>query len=301
MTTYSYCVLRYVHDRAAGESLNVGVLFLAREAGVVSLHCEHRTRALSNTFRGFERDDFLRFIGWLESAVERLQSAVIQSQLGLFGIRELPEDADALARLLLPDRNGSFEFGAAGGGATRDAQATAEKLFQRLVVTQRPHKDKHERRPDDAVWSSFYNAARALGVTKALEPRIVQTPEISIAFEHSFVNEKTHAIETLSFDYADADKIQERAAQWLGNGLLLGENPNFGTLYFLLGEPKLTSQKSDFVKAQNILRRLPIKPKIYREEQTQEMVEEIADFMKEHGLIAAEEAESERKEHPISL
>jgi len=290
MDAYSYCVLRYVHDPVAGEAINVGVLFYARDVNYVRFLSEPRTRALSGLFAGFDRDSFQSFLGHLNSAVQRLQFQLTDAARGMFGPGTPPADVGEIARVLLADNDLRFGFGSIGAGVTRDVVGASQAIFERMVLRQRPQKKRHQRRDDDAVWGSFQAEARLLGITKVLGPHIVITPEFPIAFDHAFPNEKWHAIEPLSFDYADADDIQKQATRWLGNGLLLGLNPDFGGLYLLLGEPELASQKGDFIKACNVLRRLPIKPKIYREDQAKEMAEEIAAFMKEHGLLSEESA-----------
>jgi hypothetical protein len=51
-TTYSYTVLRYVHDTTTDEFVNVGVALLAPEARYVSALCRTTSGRLGKVFPG---------------------------------------------------------------------------------------------------------------------------------------------------------------------------------------------------------------------------------------------------------
>src|SRR5688500_6372051 len=61
MTTtvsYSYCVIRYVHDAGGGERLNVGVVFYSPSVPFLGFLFEPHFERLSRTFSNFNGDQY---------------------------------------------------------------------------------------------------------------------------------------------------------------------------------------------------------------------------------------------------
>ena len=57
-TPYSFTVLRYVHDIATGEFLNVGVALLAPERRFVNVQCRNTFQRLKNVFPTLDGESF---------------------------------------------------------------------------------------------------------------------------------------------------------------------------------------------------------------------------------------------------
>ncbi len=286
MTSYSYIVLRYVHDFAAGEAVNVGVLVYAPQDRFVKFQGIHRTHALSQLFRGFNRDEFLRFLARLESATNRFQESLKQEQLGLFEIKSQLSDAGALARWLLPDNELSFQFGETRGGITRDVAKTAATVFERMITRQRPAEKEYKRRDDEEVWDVFQTAFKEHNILKILKPHTIQVPgfETPISFQRAYKNEKWHAVEAMSFDYADPRSIREKAMLWYGYGAALKEAADFSQLYLLLGAPTDREQRKDFLGAKNWLAKMPIRPQLIEENQAKDFAASLASTIEKEGV-----------------
>ena len=92
---YTFAVIRYVHDRAAGEVLNIGVLVYAPSAHFIGVRAEPRFERLSRAFERFDGDGYRRTLRRLDNSVERLQKRWSQ----LPELRELPQDAGGLLSL----------------------------------------------------------------------------------------------------------------------------------------------------------------------------------------------------------
>ncbi len=287
-TTYSYCVLQYVHDFAAGEAINVGVLFYAPDKGMVVFRAITRTQALSQIFRGFDREEFMRFLTRLEASVERFQQSIDQEQLGLFNFEEKIDNAGVLARWLLPDNEMSFRFGQTLGGVTRDVKATSANIYTRLVAQQRPALKEEMRRDDKEVWNVFETAFREQGILRVLRPHTVQVPEFEtpIVFQHAYKNERWHAVEPMSFDYANPRSIKEKSMLWFGYGAALKEIKEFSQLYLLLGAPTDKKQRKDFIGAKNWLAKMPIRPHLIEENEAQDFADDLASTMRKEGVLA---------------
>jgi hypothetical protein len=67
---YTYSILRYVHDPAVGEALNIGVVLYAPSVRFLAVRLEYRYQRLSQTFAGFDGDQYRTALRQLESAIE---------------------------------------------------------------------------------------------------------------------------------------------------------------------------------------------------------------------------------------
>lgn len=295
MTPYSYTILRYIHDPAAGEAVNVGVLVYAPQAHYVRFLRDGRYGHLSRLFAGFSFEHYNAYLSWLAGAVERFHASLSQSQAQLFSLGELPADAGALARQLVPDQGLSFQFGQVGAGITRRVPATAQALFERFVSGQRPADGKQKRRNDEDVWDAYSPALSRHAITRVLRPQTITTPGFEISLAHTFQNEKLHAIEPMSFDYLDSASIRDKAARWAGYGLALQESEDFATLYLLLGKPSLASHWRDYARAKDYLSKLPVRTEVIEEDAAEDFARYLAAYMRQHGVLPAEPlaAESE--------
>lgn len=288
MHSYSFCALRYCHDPSVGESVNVGVLFYSPDAGFVRFFYDHHTAALSSLFRGFDRDEFLKFLLRFESAVERFQSSLAQARDGMFGIDNAPAHAGDLARWLVPDNGLSFQFGQVRAGISGDLLAASRLAFERQVTAQRPIPKGTKRRDDEAVWGTFYSPLRSYGITKVLMPYVAPTPDGEIPFKHAFKNENWHAIEPISFDYASASSIRDQALLWFAYGDALSETKEFSRLYLLLGAPTDPQQRADYARAKSRLAKMAIRPQLIEENEAEDFASDLASEMRKHGVLADE-------------
>ena len=298
--SYSFCPLRYRHDPSSGEAINVGVLIYAPDASWVRLRVERRTRAFSSLFRGFDRDEFGSFLTRLERGVEGFQEALLQEQGRLFTLEKRPQNAGELAKWLLPDNNGSFQFGLPRAGITDDMLKLSDTVFERLIGSRRPELHERKRRDEGAVWSVFQNAFREQGIARALSRHVVQTPVFELPFEHAFQNERWHAIEPLSFDYARPEDIRDTAMLWYSYGAALSESDDFAKLYLLLGPPVDSSHLPAYHKARRWLDKMPISHQIIEESQAEEFAADLAAEMKSHGVLI-DEADDLNETTPVLL
>lgn len=285
MHSYSYCVLRYLHDPSVGESINVGVLVYAPDDHFVRFQSEHHTRALSGLFRGFSRDEFLLFLTRLEASVERFQNALLQSRGGLFEMQDRPRDAAALAKWLIADNGLSFQFGAVRAGVTRDLLTVTGTVFERMVLAQRPLASERKRRDEASVWSTFQTAFHEHGISKALAPHTIETPAFELPFDHAFQNERWHAIKPLSFDYARMEDIRDTAMLWYSYGAALSESEDFAQLYLLLGAPENADYLPAYRRAKQWLSRMPGQPVLVEEDEAEAFAARLADEMRQHGVL----------------
>jgi hypothetical protein len=280
-TPYSYCLLRYVHDPAAGEILNIGVALYAPSAPYIGVRVEHRYERLSRAFAGFDSEHYRRTLAQFEAAVERIRE---RWQENLFGLPEMPGDVTALAAQVWPDPGLSFRLGPAFAGVADEVDAALESLFERLVTSQCEH-PKPQSRSDEEVWAVYQPVLAREHVTRALRPKRFETPELELEFPHAFKNERWHALQPLSMDYTASETLQTKAARWVGAATALKDSPEMGRLYVLLGAPQSDAHEAAYERAKRFLRKMPIEHELIEERDADAFARQLADNLRQHGLL----------------
>jgi hypothetical protein len=262
MTPYTYSVLKYVHDPAADESLNIGVLIYAPEAPFVEIKLDDRFKRLSGAFADFDGSHYRRTVQHLRMSVDTLRGRMCT---GLQEFREIPGQIEEVTRRLCPDAGLSFRFAPSRPGQTPDIDREGDYLFHRFVLSQY-ERPKDERRTDEEVWTGVYRRPlAALAVSPRLAEREFSTDEFTLKIDHTFKNGTWHALQPLSMDLTRAEHIQRKAAQWLGNMTLLQGAPDLGKLYILLGRPQSSDLEEAYQRAKHILDKIPVDHAIIEE------------------------------------
>ncbi len=276
---YTFRVIRYVHDPAVGEMLNVGVLLYAPADNYLGFKFEPLYSRLSTTFVNFDGENFRRYINRMEVALQRMSERV-QPSLDLY---KPPQSMDALTRLIFPDTGGSFQPGTVLAGITDDPAVELEIIFERMVTSQYKREPKI-RRDDNDVWT-VYQRRLPIEVRRQLKEKTFETKEFEATFPHTFKNGKWHILEPVSMDYADSGTIQKKAVDWLGNGLALQGHPDLAKMYLLLGAPQNEAYRGRYNRAKDLLHKIPVPHEIIEEDAAADFAKHITDYMREHGVL----------------
>ncbi len=174
-TDYSYTILKYRHDAAAGETLNVGVVLFAPETGEVGVHFSQRYGRLSEAFAGFDGDLYRSALGRLQKALETMSRPMSG---GLFQLEERERFANvgALVRAAWPDQGLGYFTGPVLFGVAEDLDRELDDLYDRFVLSQQDRREAQSRFNDEAVWNALRKVVTPRGNTqvvrrKALAPR----------------------------------------------------------------------------------------------------------------------------------
>jgi len=155
---YSYCIVRYVHDPAAGEALNVGMLAFAPTERWLECRVEQRYSRLSSTFRDFNGYHYRATTRRMMATVAAFQSRWRDSPPS---VDDVPKTLDHLCRLLFPDPGLSLQCGETLSGLAHDLNAAVTDIFDRMVTSQ--HVEGSEaRRNDNQVCSEDAGATTRL-------------------------------------------------------------------------------------------------------------------------------------------
>ncbi|MEI8340447.1 MAG: DUF3037 domain-containing protein [Verrucomicrobiota bacterium] len=283
-TAYTYTVLRYVHDTATGEFVNVGVALYAPDANFVSALCRTTYGRLTKVFPGMDGEVFKSLMRYIQSSFEGI---------GYRTAAELPLGGKAknvmeIAVTVLPRDDSSLQWSEMGSGLTENPSATLEKIYNRVVQSY----DQGQRatgRSEEEVWRKYRRDLEEKHVLSRLVPKTIvsQSKDDEIEFQHAWQNQQWHCIEPVSFDLMEADSIKDKAHRWLGQIASVRDSTEPFKLYMLLGEPQLERLKPAFIKAQNILNKIPGEKEFIRESDSAKFADEVAGQIKKHD---AEEA-----------
>lgn len=276
-TAYTYTVLRYVHDIATGEFVNVGVVIYAREARYASALCRATYGRLSKVFPGLDGEVFKGMMHYVQSRIEEL-GAELRDELLLDG---LPASVMDLAQSVLPRDDSSLQWSPPGSGLSDDPSRTLEGLFDRLVSSydERPAK---ERRTDEEVWRKYRRSLESRHVLKHLQPHRITVQDDEVEFRYAWRNGVWHCLEPVSLDLSSGDSIREKAHRWLGQIMSVKDAADRFKVYLLLGEPQQEGLRPAFDRAVSILHKLPVEKEIVREESATEFSERFAREVETH-------------------
>lgn len=277
-TAYTYTVLRYVHDTATSEFVNVGVALYAPGVRYASAVCRTTYGRLARVFPDMDGETFKSLMRFVQSRFGELGEK-LGGELSLEG---LPESVMDLAHAILPADDSSLQWSPPGGGLTENPSQTLEALFDRFV-TRYDERPQPERRTDDEVWRHYRHNLEAQHVLDHLQPKKIAVQDDEVEFRYAWKNGVWHCLEPLSFDLSAADSIREKAHRWLGQILSVKDAPEKFKVYLLLGDPQLEILKPAFNNAVSILRKLPVDKEIVCERNAGEWSEHFAREMAAHS------------------
>jgi hypothetical protein len=282
--TYTYSVLKYRHDAAAGEVLNVGVVLFTRETGQVGLEYDHRYARLSEAFAHFDGDQYRAVLTRLERALATMAKPMAE---GLYQLEERERFADvgALLSTIWPDQGLSYYAGPVMSGLTADQDQELASLFDRFVLSQYDRREPGARFGDEDLWSEFRKVLTSRGITGLLQPKSLGPAEVE--FEHAYKNERWHVIEPVSLDYRNPADMKQKALTTLGKATAMREVEDFGSFTVLVGKPRRVEAEKKYVEAMRLLQELPVPHRIVEEDHAEQYAEDLRGELVRHGLLSA--------------
>ena len=262
--------------------LNVGVLICAPSESFVDAKFNQYYERLSHTFADFDGDHYREIVRNIESAISKLKNR--NPSPSLFLIDQKLETVEQVAKQIMPDRGLSIQFGGMLAGLADNLEDELWHIFDEAVVSQYPHKEKKSR-DDEDVWAYYKKPLSEKRVDKVLQTKHFVSDSYDYKFDHAFKNEKWHVLKPVNMDYAQSQTIQDRATRLLGETSALEGNRELSTYYILLGEPRQSSHKTSYIKAKNLLNKIPINKEIIEEDGAEQFADYLADYMEKHGVI----------------
>ena len=276
-TTFTYTVLRYVHDIATGEFVNMGVALYAPEAKYISAICSPRYGRLSKMFLDVNGDHLRTVLRYIQARFEE-HAARFNSELPL---AEQPKSIMEIAYSVLPRDDSSLQWSEPNGGLTEDPAATLEQLYARLVERYEQRAQLPSRQDDD-VWKVFRKELESKQVLSRMRPKRIIAKDYDHEFEHAWRNGAWNLYQPVSMDLLDSESILDKANRWLGRATNLKDSDEQFHLWVLLGEPRIEKLRPAYTKALNILNKMPVSKNLIPEREANKFSSQLAEEMAKH-------------------
>ena len=263
--SYTYTVLRYVHDTSTAEFVNVGIVLHCASHRYLGAKFRHTYRRLSALFPDLDASAFRSSMTTIERALK--SAGDVYKKIDLFR-----PDADAvqLARSVLPADDSSLQWSPVGSGLTADPTAELDRLYARLVGS---YDERPERRRSDAdVWRPVRERLDQARLTSKLKVKVIRGADDALEFQHAWKNGVWHCYEALSFDLADADGIKRKAREWMGHLTAVRDAPERFKPYFIVGAPTNTKLMPAYRDAMAILKKSPVETEVVPEAEADKLV-----------------------------
>jgi hypothetical protein len=260
--------LRYVHDPTTQEFVNIGVAVFSAEARYLSAICTMNYGRITHVFQKIDGQRFRQLSRYIQDqicAAGQLRESALPFESG-------QKIEQVLAKILPPD-DSAIQFSRAGVGLSGNLDQTLLELYRRHVEYYLSSIDA-PRRTDEEVWRTFREPLDRAQVTQWLAPKRIVAPSYDYEFERSWKNEVWHVLEPVSFDLVEAGSMLEKANRWVGRATSLLDSSEPFQIHMLLGEPSDGRLKESFIKAQNILNKMPGRKEFIHESEADSFAEE---------------------------
>ncbi|MBI5100038.1 MAG: DUF3037 domain-containing protein [Nitrospirae bacterium] len=274
---YTFSILRYVHDVLTGEFVNVGVILFAPKAKYLNALCTTRYSRISKIFSDFDNEHFRKSVRYIQATIEEEGERLLNE----LPFKEPADNAKRFAARILPVDDSSLQFSPEGYGLTEHPEKTLEQIYDRYVEK---YYEKVERisRTDDDVWRVYKKPFEEKRILSHLISHKITGNNYEHEFNYSWKNEKWHVNEPISFDLIDTNEIIDKAHKWLGRMESLHDGGEPFKLNVLLGSPREEKVKSVYIKAQNILNKMPCDHEFIKEDQAETFAENLKKEIEKH-------------------
>jgi hypothetical protein len=279
MITYSFSVLRYIYDIVTAEFVNVGVAVYSGDASFLKAKCTIQYGRITRVFDRIDGDRFRQMLRYIEEEITRLGHRLNQQNLAF---AEFPTNIEGLLKRILPPDDSALQFSPVGFGVSPDLNNTLAELYERYVERYTIGQEVASRSDED-VWRVFRDPLERRSVLSILIPKRISTPDYEYQFRAAWKNEAWHVYEPVSLDLVEPISLLEKANRWAGRSMNLAESVEPFRMHLLIGEPHDARLEPTFVKAQNILRKMPGNPELILESDAESFAADLEREMALHG------------------
>lgn len=266
---YKFSILRYYHDIVSEEFLNVGVVVYFPESHELSFKYTHRLSRVSKSFLDADIE-YLKKL--LQNIDYRLSDKAIEiKNHNLFSDKI---EFKKIINKILPIEDMTLRFSDLLFGLSDEPKKTINYIFERYVGKYIDHSIRTSR-SDEEIWKVFKQPLESKKILNKLSDHTIITKDYEHKFEHCWKNDIWHINEPISFDLKEGNSILEKANTWLGRATSLSEKKDF-KLNILLGKPQNSKLNNSFMKAENILNKMPCEHEFIREDQAEEFADDLA-------------------------
>lgn len=265
--SYSYTILRYVHDIVAGEFVNLGVILYSPQAAFLGARISTSVSRVKRFFGRVDSDHLRDTLRHIEREIGNIERRGEASSL----LMEV--DALTFAERIVPRDDSALQFSPVGAGVTDEPQIALERLFDRYVNRYRglPKSTRH----DQDILPIFKKPLEERNLLSHVQPKVIESPDYQHEFPLAWKNGLWNACDAVSFDLSEAGDIIEKANKWMGRAWNLHESSEKFRLVLLLGEPRRSELDPVVARAEHIIRKAPLEIVMVRERDAKRLAEMI--------------------------
>jgi hypothetical protein len=248
--SYTYAVLRYMHDVVTGEFINVGVVAVTTKPFRVAAKFRTTFGRVKDTFPNLDTEVFRARMRALQHRFDEMAKGDMSAP------SRTPQDIAEALKAVLPTDDSALQWSSPGSGLTSDLNSALLGRYNRMVIAH-DSSNAGVRRKDDDVWKHFRTELEVRNVLGRLKPKDIRVADDAVHFEHAWKNGHWNCLEPLSFDLASAESIKEKAHKWLGQLQSVSGALDGFEVFFLVGRPSAVELHSAYTQAMSILRKSP--------------------------------------------
>jgi len=224
MTPYRFALVRYVHDAAAGEFINIGVVLWPLTGRELKWKVNDRYGRLSRMYHDFDGPGYKQMVRHLNARFESIAKQWRDDVATLFD-PAASSDPAPLQRILRDDAS-CFQWSATMGGIYDDLGTRLEQLFQEFVARHEADEPR-ERRTEGEIWQNVRRTLEHHNIYRTDATTTIVGPHYEYAFKFGWQNGTRQVLEPVSFDLLSPSQLVDKANTWTGRLFNLGENFQF--------------------------------------------------------------------------
>lgn len=274
MTPYRFALVRYIHDAAVGEFINVGVVLWPVTGRLLKCRINERYGRLSRLYGEFDGPGYRQIVRHLAARVKAVAEEWMREAPALFS-EPAASDAPPLQRLLRDDAS-CFQWSEIMGGVHENLDARFEQLFDEFVTRHEPEEPR-ERRNENDIWHGVRLILQKHSLLRPNTETTISGSYFEYRFKYGWKNGIVQVLEPVSFDLMSASQLVDKANTWTGRLTNLGGNFQFTAV---VAPPLGTELSPKYKDAIAILRESPHVRAIVPESEFEAFVPQIQQDMK---------------------
>lgn len=282
MINYHYAIVRYVHDAATDEFVNIGIIMWLPKIRKLVFRINERYARVSNFFQGsFDAVSYRILVRQLRKHIESVQAGFgAPLQLDLFANPFQNGQADIFESVLRTDAT-CFRLSEPMYGVSKDPDERLERLFSEYIEVHEPQGPR-ERRGEAEIWSVVEKRLVARGLSGHIKRDVTLAGVFSqYQFRCGWHNSVPQFIEPVSFDYVEPREVIEKAQLWSGRLLDLSNSKAFKMTAVIAG-PRGAGLSEEFNQAVGMLNSMPSVRKVLSENDVDSFMDEIEHDIRQH-------------------
>lgn len=250
---FAYSVLRYAHSKFLGEQLNVGVLFVFPENGIVAFHAPKKIGRLINAYPGTSEKLIKNYLTGFEKKVKTLSKSLDHYA---FDFNELVREH------LITEDASSLQFDTFKHAISYGTVEETKNLYLDLLLS--PYESEIHPATPKLSDKDIVSSCRKLIISKrpeiqdylkADERRILRNKRVTFKSDFYWQNGTTNFVKGVSFDLAKEENIIDKSVLIYGQlrQLELKQNKSNSRIDLLFHQPSNPDFLAAYEEAKTII------------------------------------------------